>query len=78
MLRKLIEVALPLEAINKEAKYPTAAFVAVGAPEKPLARTWAPHVAKPKCGHLALLALLDGGGFLQNGPDPLPGDGLLS
>jgi hypothetical protein len=23
MLRKLIEVALPLEAINKEAKYPT-------------------------------------------------------
>jgi hypothetical protein len=35
MLRKLIEVALPLEAINKEAKYPTAAKAAVGPQKSP-------------------------------------------
>jgi septation ring formation regulator EzrA len=30
----------------------------VGAPEKPLSPIWAPHVAKPKCGHPVLALLL--------------------
>ena len=44
----------PVFARNRQIKRPTAAKAAVGAPKKPLAPAWAPHVAKPKRGHLGL------------------------